>query len=441
MKKTLLLLLILTGLSANAQFWTVKSTGFATVSRGLGSISIVDANNVWAIAVDGSATGSLVVKEITRSSDGGNTWTPTTLSLGVGTNGLGLSSISAVSGTTAWISANPGTGGIGGVWKTTNSVAAFTKQTTAAFTSASFTNFVYFLDSNNGIAQGDLDGVFFEIYTTSNGGTNWTRVPTDNIPVPSPPMTSTGEYGYSSNFYVSGNTIWFGTSSGRLYRSVDKGLNWTVSQAPGVTDFGSATAGGAYAFSSPLNGLLVTKTNKIYTTVNGGTTYTEIPAVTGFFNGDIAYVPGTPATYVTTGTAGSSYTLDGGSTWINIDALQHTKVSFLDGNTGFTGGFTTSATVGGVSKYTGTVLKTNTFNANKFSTYPNPVNSTVTVSNDENLLVTDIAITDINGRTVKTLKVNNLSEVEMNVSELTSGVYFMNVTTDAGKAVKKFIKN
>ena len=29
----------------------------------------------------------------------------------------------------------------------------------------------------------------------------------------------------------------------------------------------------------------------------------------------------------------------------------------------------------------------------------------------------------------------------MNVSELTSGVYFMNVTTDAGKAVKKFIKN
>jgi len=437
MKKTLLLLLMLTGLSVNAQFWTVKSTGFATVSRGLGSISIVDANNVWAIAVDGSAAASLVVKEITRSSDGGNTWTPTTLALGPGTAGLGLSSISAVSGTTAWISANPGTGNTGGVWKTVNSGAAFTKQTTAAFTAASFTNFVYFWDGNNGIAQGDPDPTFFEIYTTSNGGTNWTRVVTGNIPATSP---AGNEFGYSNNYYVSGDTIWFGTSSGRLYRSVDKGLNWTVSQAPAVTDFGSATTGGAYAFSSPLNGLLVTKTGQIFTTSDGGTSYTEI-AATGFFNGDIAYVPGTTGTYVTTGTTGSSYTTDAGLTWTNIDALQHTVVSFLDGNTGFTGGFTTSATVGGVSKYTGNVLKTNTFNASKFSTYPNPVSNNVTISNTENILLTDVNITDINGRTVKSVKVNNLSEVEMNVSELGAGVYFMNITSDAGKAVKKFIKN
>lgn len=440
MKKTLLSLLILSGLSVNAQFWTVKSTGFATASRGLGSISIVDANNVWAISVDGSAAASNTVKEITRSTDGGNTWIPTTLSLGAGTAGLGLSSISAISSTTAWISAYPGSGNVGGVWKTVNSGAAFTKQTTAAFTSASFTNFVYFWDANNGVAQGDPDGTFFEIYTTSNGGTNWTRVPSANIPLPSPPMSSTGEYGYSNNYYIAGNTIWFGTSSGRLFRSVDKGLNWTVSQAPAVTDFGSATTGGAYAFATPLNGLLVTKSGQIFNTTDGGTTYTEI-AATGFFNGDIAYVPGTTNTYVTTGTAGSSYTLDGGLTWTLVDTLQHTVVAFLDGNTGFTGGFTTSATAGGVSKYTGTVLKTAAFNASKFSTYPNPVSDNVTISNNDNILLTDVNITDINGRTVKSLKVNNLSEVQMNVSELGAGVYFMNVMTDSGKVVKKFIKN
>ena len=438
MKKFLLSLLILTGLSVNAQFWTVKSTGFATVSRGLGSISIVDANNVWAIAVDGSATASQTVKEITRSTDGGNTWTPSTLSLGAGTAGLGLSSISAVSSTTAWISAYPGTGNVGGVWKTVNSGATFTKQATAPFSAASsFTNFVYFWDANNGVAQGDPDPTTFEIYTTINGGTNWTRVPTPNIPASSP---AGNEFGYSNNYYVAGNTIWFGTSSGRLYRSNDKGLNWTVSQAPSVADFGSATTGGAYAFSSTLNGLLVTKTGQIFNTTDGGTTYTEI-AATGFFNGDIAYVPGTTGTYVTTGTTGSSYTLDAGLTWTTIDALQHTVVSFLDGNTGFTGGFTTSATAGGVSKYTGTVLKTNTVNASKFSTYPNPVSDNVTISNSDNILLTDVSITDINGRTVKSIKVNNLSEVQMNVSELGAGVYFMNVMTDSGKVVKKFIKN
>lgn len=92
-------------------------------------------------------------------------------------------------------------------------------------------------------------------------------------------------------------------------------------------------------------------------------------------------------------------------------------------------------------KVTSSNLKTASFFSNKFSAYPNPANSTVTVSNNENLLVTDVTITDINGRTVKSLKVNNLSEVQMNISELTAGVYFMNVTTDSGKAVKKFIKN
>jgi hypothetical protein len=79
--------------------------------------------------------------------------------------------------------------------------------------------------------------------------------------------------------------------------------------------------------------------------------------------------------------------------------------------------------------------------ANKFSTYPNPVDNVINVSNNYNVVLTDVNITDINGRIVKTLNVNNLSEVQMNVSDLNSGVYFMNINTDSGKVVKKFIKS
>ncbi|MFN3753279.1 T9SS type A sorting domain-containing protein [Flavobacterium sp.] len=89
---------------------------------------------------------------------------------------------------------------------------------------------------------------------------------------------------------------------------------------------------------------------------------------------------------------------------------------------------------------TGTLGVNESF-ANKFSTYPNPVDNTVSISNNYNILLTDISITDVNGRTVKTLRVNNLSQVEINVSDLNSGVYFMNINTDSGKAVKKFIKS
>jgi len=86
-------------------------------------------------------------------------------------------------------------------------------------------------------------------------------------------------------------------------------------------------------------------------------------------------------------------------------------------------------------------LSNEEFFSSKFATYPNPANSTVTISSSENILLSEVIITDINGRTVSVNKINNLTEAQINVSELTSGIYFMNLTTDSGKAVKKFIKN
>ena len=78
--------------------------------------------------------------------------------------------------------------------------------------------------------------------------------------------------------------------------------------------------------------------------------------------------------------------------------------------------------------------------ASKFSTYPNPANNTVNISNNYNITLSRVNITDVNGRNVKTIDVNNLSEVQMNVSDLNTGVYFMNIDTDSGRVVKKFIK-
>ena len=79
--------------------------------------------------------------------------------------------------------------------------------------------------------------------------------------------------------------------------------------------------------------------------------------------------------------------------------------------------------------------------ASKFSTYPNPANSVVNVSNTYNIILTNVDIKDINGRTVKSMKVNNLSDIQMDVFELSSGVYFMNIDTDSGVVIKKFIKS
>ena len=92
-------------------------------------------------------------------------------------------------------------------------------------------------------------------------------------------------------------------------------------------------------------------------------------------------------------------------------------------------------------RVTTSALGVNESLAKKFSTYPNPASNVVNISNSNNILLSKVDITDINGRTIKSLEVSNLTEIQMNVSDLNSGVYFMNIDTDSGKVVKKFIKS
>jgi hypothetical protein len=148
MKKKLLLILLLCSLATNAQFWTEKATGFSTPSRSLNSISIVNTNVIWAIAFDNTAPLNPIysIKEFTRSIDGGNTWTTGNIDLGPNSSDMDVSSITAVSATTAWISVSPGATNNGGIWKTTNAGVTWTKQPSALFNDSlqSFPNFVHF---------------------------------------------------------------------------------------------------------------------------------------------------------------------------------------------------------------------------------------------------------------------------------------------------------
>lgn len=77
----------------------------------------------------------------------------------------------------------------------------------------------------------------------------------------------------------------------------------------------------------------------------------------------------------------------------------------------------------------------------KFSVFPNPVSNIVNISNTKNILINSVEIVDINGRTVKTAKFNGASDAQINISDLSAGVYLMNLSSDQGKTTKKIIKN
>lgn len=438
MKKLLLSLLLVISLSSNAQFWSEKATGFTTADRTLSSISIVDTNVIWAIALDNSAPLDYTIKEFTKSIDGGENWTAGTINLGANTTGLGITSISAVSNQIAWISAAPDVSGLGGVWKTNDGGLTWIQQTTALFNNPddSYTSFVHFWDASNGVTGGDTESGNFEIYTTSDGGNNWNRVVGSNIPA-----SLNGETGYVGVTSVIGNIFWFGTSAGRIFKSMDKGLTWTVTDSVVSTDFSLDR----FSFSDANKGILMNHdTLKTYNTTDGGGTWTLI-TTPGFYKTVIAYIPGTST--VITGAAatpfGSSYSLDNGLNWVTMDSgVFHGTLAFLNDSFGFSAGVNTNATTGGISKFAGIPLKNLDFGINsQISAYPNPTNGILNV-NSENSLIKEAAVFDLLGRQVYSTKFSAINKVDLDLKSLQAGTYVLKVTNDSGKTeTMKIMKN
>jgi len=428
---------------ANAQSWVEQATGFDVASRGINEIQIVDANTVWALAYDGTDPTNNI-QEFTRTTNGGSTWTAGIID--IGDPSLSLNNISPISSTTAWISAIDSTTGLGGIYKTTNGGTSWTLQTNSEFSTSgeSFLNGVVFFDANNGVAFGDPEGGEFEIYTSNNGGTSWTRVAGSSIPNP-----LSGEYGYNGGFRHIGSTIWLPTNKGRLLKSTNMGVTWTVSQAP-LTDFSGTTQSGNVHFSTVNNGCLLKKVNTtytFYTTTNGGTTWSAASPFTGT-NYVLDYVPNTnilvstsalTATSTPAGTPGSAYSLDNGTTWTSIDTgTQRGVVSMFDSSTGWCGGFSTDPLTCGIFKLSGN-LSNEIFTPSKFKVYPNPANNFVSIT-AESADAFNLKVTDLSG---KVMMNNELSGIDntIDVSNYAAGIYLFEIKAGNRTDTIKVVKN
>jgi hypothetical protein len=85
-------------------------------------------------------------------------------------------------------------------------------------------------------------------------------------------------------------------------------------------------------------------------------------------------------------------------------------------------------------------LSLDDFVSSKFSISPNPVKAMLAVSNTENISINAISIADLNGRVIKEVKYNNISNLQVDLSDLSSGMYIMNINSDQGIASKKIVK-
>jgi photosystem II stability/assembly factor-like uncharacterized protein len=353
MKKQLLFaafLLFATGAIAQGGAWVSQATGFTPVSSGVRYVSPVDTNVLWICSYDGSGGGA-DRQDFSRTVDGGANWTagvtpaPTTYDWSM------IHGINADSAFAMFYDAVAGSGGA--VYRTADGGASWTQVGTGSIYDAnSFPNVVHFWNGSEGFAMGDPNNGYFEIYKTYDGGDTWTRVPQANIPA-----QLSGEYGIVGHYNVIGDNVWFDTNKGRVYRSHDRGLTWAV----GTTGITVPTTIGAIdiAFYSPSNGiarLYNAGVNTVKTTSDSGATWSTLTITGNFWGSDVKWVPGTTSRLVSTGAAtgfiGSSYSDNGGATWVDIEtAAQRTALGVVDSTHMWCGGFTTSTTDGGIFKY------------------------------------------------------------------------------------------
>jgi len=78
-----------------------------------------------------------------------------------------------------------------------------------------------------------------------------------------------------------------------------------------------------------------------------------------------------------------------------------------------------------------------TITADALTIYPNPVKNELFIMNNEQLTMNNVEIVDLSGKTLMSQS-SPLSQI--NVTNLSAGVYFIKITTDKGIVTKKFVK-
>ncbi|MEO0038798.1 MAG: hypothetical protein RIQ59_2009 [Bacteroidota bacterium] len=82
---------------------------------------------------------------------------------------------------------------------------------------------------------------------------------------------------------------------------------------------------------------------------------------------------------------------------------------------------------------------TNSFATKEFSVFPNPAKDFVNVSSTSSS-INSIEISDLNGRVVKTVNAIDAANAQVNIADLSTGVYMMKIASDKGTTTKKVIK-
>ncbi len=420
----------------SAQNWTPMAAGLLPSNVVIFSISAVGDDVVWAVASGEYYQAPIPNSHrprILRSSNGGQTWTVKEIEEAAGTISF---KIVAIDSLTAWITTQDyGTGAGRSIYKTTDGGDFWEKKLANSGGGVDLNRFpdgLHWLAHNRQATSRSI-----------NNGDTWQNTTITGYQTDEYQLLTSG----TNMSCTVGDTLWNGTSSGRILRFTNYG------ETPAFinTTLGLATTIYSIAFQDHEKGLChslnISNNNRIARSVNGGSTWTVLPQQPGSTIGwNIAAVPGAPGYYVlasnyNTALGKVAITRNFGDTW-TVENINNSlnAVSFTSPNSGWVGaGKITSQTQPAMFKYVGSPLvdvNTPSGTLPGFTISPNPVKDVLhfEFAGNTEVKTVETTLSDQSGRLVFQ---GTVFDNQLNVSRFPAGIYFLKVETDEGWAVRK----
>jgi hypothetical protein len=426
---------IVTG--AKAQFvsesLTFPGVGYFTFFQ-----DAIDTNTVWVgVEYIPNHAGYTSYSNAIKTNDGGNTWQFFSIP---DTGTVIIGNVCALDVNTCYyVDFN----GNGNIWKTENGGFSWIMKTTTQYV-GSWVNFYYAISADTGVAVGDPNGGYWDICLTNDGGNTWTRVPASNIPA-----NYVGEYGNTSCFSAVGNYIWFTSNQGRCYRSINKGLNWTMAQVTGIGNSYNVcfvdSLRGVFWQPVPIAKKKPASYNTYFMTTDGGLTWTQQSLATRYSIRNFSRVPG-----VNGGMVVSAYDAGGGVSttvlytpdFFNTLSVVQTGIlstgesDFYNNRSGWLAGdgnYTSS-----IYKFTSNLpvgIQETTGEIPQIMVYPNPSSAEAIIQVPANFIQKDLIlrICDIRGKIIENSVVTAASNyIQLNAEKYSDGIYIIQMTGDDG---------
>lgn len=272
--------------------------------------------------------------------------------------------------------------------------------------------------------QGILITQYKGTYMTSDGGTTWTKSATQLL-------------GLFDLDYASETVVFASAENQRIFKSTDKGNNWTQVFNGSKNDNYNI----AVDFVDELHGVVSSENGEIFITNDGGSTWTTQNFSQGGLLNDVQMktidrisIVGSPGQVFHSNDGGINWQTDSTS-WnipVSYNKIIHTPngVEFVCGS---------GPNGGNILRKVTDPLGINTIDALEISIAPNPIQNHLNISLLSESTTSEITIVNLQGVVIWNGKVNTENLI-INTSDWTSGVYFITVQSDSKTAVKRLVK-